>query len=210
MPRIAELREPAEPASADQKERYGRILRAAARLGTAHGHDHMQMTDVAKEAGVAIATLYRYFPSKNDLFLGLLRSQVNTLVPVTMDAAKGSAATAVAETLINASGGLLQRPKLATAMLQANNVAQLQAGREGSDVTNAFHGILFRALGVEEPDGRDHRMVRLVEQAWYGVLLSVLNSVITYEECIDDIRLMCELLLGPTYDQPRDDAQEQE
>lgn len=209
MPRIAEPREAAEPVSADQRERYARILRAAARLGTQHGHERMQMTDVAKEAGVAIATLYRYFPSKNDLFLGLLRSQVHALtVPAAIAGLPPSAA--VAETLITASNGLLQRPLLATAMLQANNYAQLTIGREGSDVTNAFHGILYRVLGVTEPTAHDQRMVRLVEQAWYGVLISVLNSVITYEECVDDIRMTCELLLGPTYDRPRDAAENQE
>ncbi|WP_110206880.1 TetR family transcriptional regulator [Nocardioides daejeonensis] len=209
MPRIAENRAPAEPVSADQKERYQRILRAAARLGTQHGHERMQMTDVAKEAGVAIATLYRYFPSKNDLFLGLLRSQVNTLVPVTVDAG-ALPSQAVAETLLIASRRLLERPLLATAMLQANNAAQLKIGPEGSDVTNSFHVVLFRALGITDATAQDERMVRLVEQAWYGVLISVLNSVITAEESEDDIRLTCELLLGPTYDRSRGDAENQE
>lgn len=203
MPRIAEQRVPAEPVSADQKDRYRRILRAAARLGSEHGHERMQMNDVAKEAKVAIATLYRYFPSKNDLFLGLLRSRVTSMQPVAVASAEVAPSTAVAETLIAASEALLQRPNLATAMLQANNSAQLKVGREGSDVTNAFHEILFRALGVETPTAQDQRMVRLIEQAWYGVLISVLNSVITFEECVDDVRLTCELLLGPTYDETR-------
>lgn len=209
MARIAEPRAAAEPISADQKERYASILRAAARLGSEHGHERMQMNDVAKEAGVAIATLYRYFPSKNDLFLALLRSQVDTFTAATerMDLPPSEAA---AKTLIEASNRLLQRPLLATAMLQANNYAQLISGREGSDVTNAFHVVLFRALGVDEPTANDQRMVRLLEQAWYGVLISVLNSVITPDECADDLRLVCELLLGPTYDNPQDSPQKQE
>lgn len=209
MARIAEPREAAEPVSADQKQRHARILRAAAKLGAAHGHERMQMNDVAKEAGVAIATLYRYFPSKNDLFLGLLRSQVDMLPPTTVDPGT-LPSVAVARTLSEASNGLLQRPLLATAMLQANNYAQLVIGREGSDVTNAFHDILYRTLGITEPDAHDQRMVRLIEQAWYGVLISVLNSVITHEECMEDIRLTCELLLGPTYDQQRLTVENQE
>ena len=79
MPRVAEGRPPAEPHSEEQKLRYRRILRAAARLGNEHGLERMQMNDVAKEAGVAIATLYRYFPSKTDLFVGVLHSQIQRL-----------------------------------------------------------------------------------------------------------------------------------
>ncbi|WP_235736460.1 TetR family transcriptional regulator [Nocardioides alcanivorans] len=204
MPRIAERREPAEPVSADQQLRYRRILRAAARLGAEHGHERMQMNDVAKEAGVAIATLYRYFPSKNDLFLGLMRSQVRVLSPATVADDGLPPSKAVAKTLVSATNGLLQAPLLASAMLQANNAAQHQSGSEGSDVSNAFHHLVLRSLGIDDPTPQDLRMVRLVEQAWYGALVSVLNDVITYEECVEDIDVICELLLSPTYDEPRD------
>ncbi len=209
MARIAENREPALPVSADQKDRYRRILRAAARLGTERGHERMQMNDVAKEAGVAIATLYRYFPSKNDLFVGLLQSQVERLPlgPVADDATLPS--DAVSATLLAASRQLLARPLLATAMLQANNHAQLQVGREGSVPSKAFHEVLYRALGVSDPNDHDRRLVRLIEQSWYGVLISVLNDVITTEEAEDDVRLTCQLILGPTYDATRASAKKE-
>ena len=41
------------------------------------------MHDVAKDAGVAIATLYRYFPSKTHLFTALMGAQVERLAEVT-------------------------------------------------------------------------------------------------------------------------------
>ena len=56
MPRVGESRVPAEPSSAGQKARYRRILRAAARLGARDDLERVQMQDVAREAGVAIAT----------------------------------------------------------------------------------------------------------------------------------------------------------
>lgn len=202
MPRIAEARQPAEPVSEEQKDRYRRILRAASKLGAEHGLERMQMNDVAKEAGVAIATLYRYFPSKTDLFVGVLHSQIKRLssgseVVVDPD---GTRADAVAEVLIGAGRGMLARPQLATAMLQANNAAQLQGGREYTEANAAFHGVLLRALGVTEPEDEDFRMVRIAEQTWYGVLVSVLNGVITIDQADADIRLAARLLLGPRYD----------
>lgn len=204
MPRIAEARQPAEPTSAEQKDRYRRILRAASKLGAEHGLDRMQMNDVAKEAGVAIATLYRYFPSKTDLFVGVLHSQIQRLSEVGESAVVGTPvgerAAAVAEVLIGAGRGMLARPQLATAMLQANNAAQLQGGREYTEANAAFHRVLLRALGVAEPEDEDFRMVRITEQTWYGVLVSVLNGVITADQAEADIRLAARLLLGPRYD----------
>lgn len=207
MPRIAEARQPAEPTSAEQKDRYRRILRAASKLGAEHGLERMQMNDVAKEAGVAIATLYRYFPSKTDLFVGVLHSQIQWLSEVgdgegaVVAAPVGERAAAVADVLIGAGRGMLARPQLAMAMLQANNAAQLQGGREYTEANAAFHGVLLRALGVEDPADEDFRMVRITEQTWYGVLVSVLNGVITMDQADADIRLATKLLLGPRYDE---------
>lgn len=199
--RIAEGRLPAEPTSAEQKERYRRILRAASRLGAEHELERVQMLDVAKEAGVAIATLYRYFPSKTDLFVAVLHSQIERLSETELRSPEpGRRADSVAEVLIAASRRMLDRPRLATAMLQANNAAQLQSGREFTDANAAFHLALLTALGVDEPGEEDFRMIRIVEQTWYGVLVSTLNKVITLEQSIEDIRLATRLLLGPTYD----------
>lgn len=199
--RIAEGRLPAEPTSAEQKDRYARILRAASKLGAEHELERVQMLDVAKEAGVAIATLYRYFPSKTDLFVAVLHGQVDRLSETSLRAPEpGRRADGVAEVLIAASRRMLERPRLATAMLQANNAAQLQSGREFTDANAAFHLALLTALGIDQPDEEDFRMIRIVEQTWYGVLVSTLNRVITLDQAIEDIRLATRLLLGPTYD----------
>ena len=50
VPRLAEDRPPAEPSSRDQKDRYDRILRAAARHGAEKGLERVQMLDVARDA----------------------------------------------------------------------------------------------------------------------------------------------------------------
>lgn len=205
MPRIAEARQPAEPHSAEQHERYARILKAASRLGAEHGMERMQMADVAKEAGVAIATLYRYFPSKTDLFVGVLHRQIERLQgaePV-VAAQDRAPSQAVADILNGAGRRLLARPQLATAMLQANNAAQLQGGREYTAANAAFHQVLLTALGVpdpQDPEEEDLRMVRIVEQTWYGILISVLNGLIDIEQSEADVRLAARLLLGPRYD----------
>jgi len=51
-----------------QQERRDRIVDAAMRLMVAVDYDRIQVRDVAEGAGVALATLYRYFASKDHLF----------------------------------------------------------------------------------------------------------------------------------------------
>ncbi len=64
---------------ADARER---ILRAAAQMVGAHGMNAMSMDELATQAGVSRATLYRVFPGKAPLLTGLIDSY-SPLEPVT-------------------------------------------------------------------------------------------------------------------------------
>jgi TetR/AcrR family transcriptional regulator, cholesterol catabolism regulator len=196
MPRIAEARPSAEPSSPGQKARYQRILRAAANQGAANGLERVQMHDVAKEAGVAIATLYRYFPSKTHLFTALMAEQVGRLEEASFQSAPGvDPVEGVAELLIQASRQLLRRPLLANAMLQSNNAAHASTVSDAVRVDTAFRDLILRTLGLDEPTEHDVRLVRLLEQTWYGVLTQSLSMHIELDDTETDIRLACRLLL---------------
>ena len=91
MARIASARLSAEPSSPEQHDRRQRILRAAARIGAEKSLERVQMHEVAKAAGVAIGTLYRYFPSKVHLFTGVMAAQVDRLRDQVTEPAPGTA-----------------------------------------------------------------------------------------------------------------------
>lgn len=55
-----------------QQERRRRIVRAAIDLLTTGEYDAIQMRDVAERADVALATIYRYFTSKEHLYAAAL------------------------------------------------------------------------------------------------------------------------------------------
>ncbi len=57
---------------AGQQERRDRIVQAAISLLERGEYDAIQMRDVAREADVALATIYRYFSSKEHLYAAAL------------------------------------------------------------------------------------------------------------------------------------------
>jgi len=61
-----------------QAARQERMLDVASRLAGDGGFDNVQMRAVAAEAEVALGTLYRYFPSKEQLFATALIRWVQT------------------------------------------------------------------------------------------------------------------------------------
>ena len=62
-----------------RQERRQKILVAATDLFGANSYDSVQMRDVAARAEVGKPTLYRYFPSKEELFLEVFKSGLDRL-----------------------------------------------------------------------------------------------------------------------------------
>ncbi|MFD0211477.1 TetR family transcriptional regulator [Streptomyces hirsutus] len=198
MPRIAEARAGAEPSSPRQHARRQSILRAAADIAAETGLERVQMHEVARSAGVAIGTLYRYFPSKTHLFTAAMADQIEEFgARLPGRAAHGSPEDAVFATLAGATRNLLRRPALATAMIQSANSARASAVPDLERVDTGFLDLLMRAWGIERPTERHLARLRLLTLLWYGVLQSRLNERITPDEADADLRLACRLLLAP-------------
>jgi TetR/AcrR family transcriptional regulator, cholesterol catabolism regulator len=198
VPRVGEMRAPAEPSSAGQKARYRRILRAASKLGAREDLERVQMQDVAREAGVAIATLYRYFPSKVHLFAAVMRAQVVRLQEEYATLTPGrDPITAVADLLVKVGHDMLDQPQLSLSMIQANNLARQVVGSGSEQIDATFEQIVMHTAGYAgDPTPDHHRRARLVIQCWFGVLMAVLNGRSSAADAEADIRRACELLLG--------------
>jgi len=188
VPRLSDGRPPAEPSTGAQHARRDRILREAGRLGAAHGLERVQMAQVAERAGVALGTLYRYYPSKHHLFAGLMTDRVAAL-PAPVDLG----VDAVADLLAGACRGLLARPLLARAMLTSVNVVRAEQTAQG-DTT--LRDLVLRTAGVESPTDDDLALARLVEQTTYGVLTWAAAGEISAEQAEIDVRRACRLLLA--------------
>lgn len=155
------------------------------------------MHEVAKNADVAIGTLYRYFPSKIHLFAGVMADQVDRLYEDSVTPGPADDADAmVVDLLVGASKQLMRRPLLATAMMQAVNSAHPGTVADAAKIDTTFRDLILRTLGIEHPTAQDATLVRLLMQCWYGVLTSSLNGRLSLPEAESDIRTACRLLLA--------------
>jgi TetR/AcrR family transcriptional regulator, cholesterol catabolism regulator len=66
---------PAIPSTPAQHDRRQRMLHAATAMLASGGEDALQMKELAERAAVSLATLYRYFPSKDHLLLAIVHSR---------------------------------------------------------------------------------------------------------------------------------------
>ena len=81
----------------------------------------MQMRTVAERAGVALGTLYRYFPSKMDLVVAVVNEEMDTL-ETSLDRrppSSGTPAGRAVEVLMRATRGLMREPELADALIRS-------------------------------------------------------------------------------------------
>ena len=75
---------------ADARKNYSHLLAVARDAVTEHGAD-ASMRDIARRAGVGLATLFRHFPTRGALFEALLRTKLGALTQKTRELETSSA-----------------------------------------------------------------------------------------------------------------------
>ncbi|MFI0446554.1 TetR/AcrR family transcriptional regulator [Actinomadura sp. 6N118] len=201
MTRVAAHRPPAAPAAHSQVLRRARILRSATELGALHGFDGVQMQDVAKDAGVAIGTVYRYFPSKTHLFVAVMAKEVLFERPGQRSEGAGSVDD-LAELLVRWTHRFTRRPQLAMAMLQSI-LATPTTIVEALETDVQVAPLILGRLGIDEPGDEDMSKVRLLIFSWWGIVVARLSDHLTQEQAEDHLRLAAGLIFveagGPAW-----------
>lgn len=193
VPRIGEPRAPARPATDDQENRRGAILSAASRLGSAKEIDRIQAQEIAADAGVALRTLYRYYPSKHHVFAAVLDEQVVHFRP---PAPSGDAAGDISSLMVAACRNLLRHKHLAHAMITSTQIVRAQADAP-DDPT--LRDLILKIAGVDNPTGEQLRRTRLVQQAAFGILTWTVGGALRPEDALADVDVATRLLVGDVF-----------
>lgn len=202
---------PAGSLTARQEDRRRRILRAAADLAAGGGFDAVQMREVAETSGVALGTLYRYFPSKIHLLVATMQDRLQHLHaalrahPPTAD----DPGERVAETLLRAFRAMRREPQLADAMVRALTFADRSAGAEVAAVSRLTTAIVLDAMGLPGPPTAGQlSAVRVVEHTWLSTLVAWLSGRATTGEVVLDVSTACRLIGGSTASHGSDGSHE--
>ena len=141
------------PRRADAVRNRASILEAARRLVTERGTD-VAMGEIAREAGVAVGTLYRHFPNKADLLAAVVTQYVEAVAEDAQDAwarveaGRADAAQELLEFLERALE-MISRSHAAKAVAQALG-AQVEYSEPETRATRA----LERLIGAGRASGR--------------------------------------------------------
>ncbi|MEU6124124.1 TetR family transcriptional regulator [Streptomyces sp. NPDC047123] len=185
------------PLTERQEARRRRILHASAQLASRGGFDAVQMREVAEAAGVALGTLYRYFPSKVHLLVATMQDQLQHMHTTIRKRppAGDTPADRVAETLMRAFRALQREPHLADAMVRALTFADRSVSPEVDTVSRLTTVIILDAMGLaENPTAQQLSAVRVIEHTWHSALITWLSGRASIAQVKIDIETVCRLI----------------
>ncbi|MEV4221296.1 TetR family transcriptional regulator [Nonomuraea sp. NPDC049725] len=183
--------------SRSQHQRRKRIVQAAAALASRGGVEAMQMRTVAERAGVALGTLYRYFPSKMDLVVAVVGEEIDLLEssiqrrPPSSPTPSGRAV----DVLMRATRGLMREPELADALIRSLILAEVE-----TPFGDRMTGLLLRvSAGGLDPARASEEQLALagsLSSIWVQELLEMLRGRRTYDQIQRRIEIASDRLLS--------------
>jgi AcrR family transcriptional regulator len=185
------------PLSAKALARRQRIIEAAIELGTEGGYEAVHMRVVAERAEVALATVYRYFESKDHLLSAAVSEWTAQLqAQLARRPAQGdSAVEQLVDVLRRASRALERRPRFAAALIRALHspdpgvaVASLDVGRQIRAMTTPI------LSGLPEADVEG--IVAVIGHVWNSAIMGWANGRAPISSIGDELENAARLLLA--------------
>ena len=186
-----------QPASAAQRDRRERILDASLVLAAKGGYDAVQMRVVAEQAGVALGTLYRYFPSKIHLLVSALAREFEqaeermerTAIPGDTPGER------MLFVLSRITRNMQRSPMLTEAITRAFMFADPSAAAEVNAVASLMVRMLARAMHEGEPTPDEAAIVRIIGDVWLSNLVAWVTRRASANDVSENLELAVRLLL---------------
>ncbi|MEV5412547.1 TetR family transcriptional regulator [Thermopolyspora sp. NPDC052614] len=187
-------RQPNGARARSQLQRRKRIIQAAAALASRGGVEAMQMRTVAERAGVALGTLYRYFPSKMDLVVAVVDEELD-LLESSIERRPPSAPTPAGravDVFMRAARGLMREPELADALVRSLILAEVRTPF-GDRLTE----LLLRVASTRDQVTEEQlALSHALSSVWVIELLEMLRGRRTYEEMARRIEIAANRLFA--------------
>lgn len=151
------------------------------------GYESLSIRDVARRAGVAAATAYTYFSSKDHLLTEIFWRRLNALPPV--DATGAAARDRVIAVLRELALLVSEDPGLA-----AGCTAAMFGSEPDVHQLRLYIGMKIRQR-IEAAAGAGTPAARLLELAYYGAMVEAGLGYTTYEHMADRLAEAAELIM---------------
>jgi TetR/AcrR family transcriptional regulator, cholesterol catabolism regulator len=181
---------------ATQLARKKRIVAAAIDLALRGGYDAVQMRDVARRANVALGTLYRYFPSKDELLASVWIDWSHEIeAQILGQRLRGdTAAERIMDFVRRVTMALELEPMLAGALVKSLLAPDVGAGESRQEMRAMLGRVIDEQLNEMPTDDRvDIRDI--VGQVFYANIVLWVNGRMPVDRLYENMAKACRLLL---------------
>jgi AcrR family transcriptional regulator len=191
---------PATPSTPAQHDRYERVLQAATAVLALGGEETLQMKELSQRAEVSLATLYRYFPSKDHVLLAISYSRYeNALRRVAGEVPHGATVQERVTNHLLREFRAEQRDQQLTAALTR---VLTDTRPDYRPIIHQIHELHMRVLQqVATPghliSGEQYRRLEIVNDVFGAATRRWLAGVSSAAEARFEIRMGCHLLNAP-------------
>lgn len=185
---------PGRPVTEAQRARYRRILDVATMLVTNGGEDALQMSDLPALADVSLATLYRYFPSKQHLVFAIVEEHLESVLARTHP--RGSASSSVreraAEHLLRGFHVDQKLPQFGAVVRHLTSMADPYLAAQRERIGRLHYEIVLRSVGPMSPQQRE--IINVIIVAADAAVRHWMAGIMTADEVRFQILSVCRML----------------
>ena len=189
-------------ANGDQRERRRRVIDAAFELGAERGYEAVQMRDVSAIANVSLATIYRYFSSKDHLLAAAMTEWTTKLQGrVAQSPPKGdTAADQLVDVLSRACRAMARQPKLSAALVRALSSSDPGVQQSAAEVQRQIESMASGILSDLGPRTQSD-ILAVLGHVWYSALVAWANGRIDFDQVNAELERAVRVLVEP-YERP--------
>lgn len=188
-----------------EEPRTRRIVEVALRLAEEGGFSAVRLRTVAQEAGVALRTLYKRFPSKDDLLFAVLEGEVVRLEALLgQRTLVGSTPAARVESLFEfLTQFLCGRPNLGRAVARAVSVGSVSLAERVSTFHLRVAALVVAAVqghAGPPPEDAEHphlRLASMLQHVWFSSLIAWSNGMYDRDQIVAAVADAAALVLDP-------------
>jgi AcrR family transcriptional regulator len=189
---------PTDNGRSDQRERRRRVIDAAFELGAERGYDAVQMREVSASANVSLATIYRYFSSKDHLLAAAMTEWTAKLQSrVAQSPPRGvTAADQLVDVLGRAWRAMARQPKLTAALVRALSSSDPGVQQSAAEVQGQIASMAAGILSGIDPAVRTD-ILAVIGHVWYSTLVAWANGRTDFDQVLAELERAVRVLVEP-------------